>query len=381
MVIELRGVEFHNKGAQLMLLSILEKVRKEYPNAIFTMEKRTNVSEKDMRNHNIKTKYRFKKRNFDLSFLGHFFPKSYRTRNNIILDHEINIVLDGSGFAYGDFWGAEKCYNRLSKNLVKWKSQGKKVILLPQAFGPFENPKLRREMEKVIKHCDLIFTRDKYSNEHVLNLLPDVTNVFLKPDFTNLIKGKLPNRIVLPKIYTVIIPNFKMIESKVFEDRNKYINFLKYVVNYFQERGRNPVFLNHEGQKDYELMVDVNALLTQKIPLINEKDPLVIKGVISSASGILTSRFHGLVSGLSQNVPSLCLGWSHKYLALLEDYGVEQLLISEEDIQQDLLDKKLNLIINEDSRLKLENALKVSSSAQKELSNGMWNQIFSLINK
>ena len=39
MIIELRGVEFVNKGAELMLQAIVQKVRKELPNTIFVMEK------------------------------------------------------------------------------------------------------------------------------------------------------------------------------------------------------------------------------------------------------------------------------------------------------------------------------------------------------
>ena len=379
MVIELRGVEFHNKGAELMLLAILQKVREQYPTATFAMETRVNVSLKDKKKQGIKTKYVYKMRGLDLSFLGFFLPKSYRNRKNLILESEIDVVLDGSGFAYGDFWGAKKCYDRLSKHLSRWKSNGKKVILLSQAFGPFENQELKKEMIKVVKLTDLVFTRDKYSNSHVCNLLPNAKNVFLKPDFTNLIKGYVPERIILPKDYMVIVPNHKLIESKVFKNREEYIAFLKSAIIYLQEQGQLPVFLNHEGKKDYQLMEDVNQQLTEKIPLINEKDPLIIKGVIGGARSILTSRFHGLVSGLSQNVPSLCLGWSHKYLALLEDYGVENLLFEETDMNKERLEAKLDQVINEESRLSIVKVLQSSSVAQKKLSTEMWRQVFSTI--
>ena len=39
MNIELRGVNFFNKGAELMLHAIVSKVRKEMPDALFVLEK------------------------------------------------------------------------------------------------------------------------------------------------------------------------------------------------------------------------------------------------------------------------------------------------------------------------------------------------------
>jgi len=48
---------------------------------------------------------------------------------------EIEVILDVSGYAYGDAFGEHKTI-LMAKQSQAWKRQGKKVILLPQALGP-----------------------------------------------------------------------------------------------------------------------------------------------------------------------------------------------------------------------------------------------------
>jgi len=44
----------------------------------------------------------------------------------------------------------------------------------------------------------------------------------------------------------------------------------------------------------------------------------------------VASRFHAVVGCLSQSVPTLAFGWSHKYRELLDDFGVAERLVTAE---------------------------------------------------
>jgi colanic acid/amylovoran biosynthesis protein len=63
------------------------------------------------------------------------------------------------------------------------------------------------------------------------------------------------------------------------------------------------------------------------IEIVTETDPLILKRYLGTALFVVGSRFHALVSALSQGVPVLAVGWSHKYEALLSDYQQTERLL------------------------------------------------------
>jgi len=376
MVIELRGVEFHNKGAELMLHAILGRIRKEMPDTIFVMEKRASAPLKKQREVGIYTKVRVSKSRFGLSSAGVLVPKSIRRRFKLILEQEIEVVLDGSGFVFGDFWGAAKAGQRLADHIQQWKKDGKKVILLPQAFGKFNDVALKKKMEIILNHADLIFARDRYSFDYLKSIEATQERVFLKPDFTNLIQGVHPANFINYQGMVAIIPNHKLVESKVFKNRHDYLTFLHTLTDLVLKTGKIPFFLIHEGLKDLQLAQDVNLKFKKAIKIVQEDNPLQVKGIIGGSAAVVTSRFHGLVSALSQGVPCLCLGWSHKYSALMEDYNYAIGIITPEDLTLARLTAKVDLIANEESVNYYKDVLKAASTKQKILSEEMWRKVF-----
>lgn len=381
MIIELRGVEFQNKGAELMLRAILQIVKEEITDSIFVMEARSGAPIKEQRAAGIYTKLNKKKYGVNTGKVGLFIPKFIRRKFGFILDKEIDAVLDGSGFAFGDFWGAAKAGDRLANHIHRWKRQGKKVIVLPQAFGPFTKADIISKMETVLNEADLVFARDQYSFDYLKNLNAKQDNVYLKPDFTNLIKGVKPAGFKSQDLEVAIIPNNKLLESNIFKDRDDYLDVLHRIVVNIERHGRKPFFLIHEGVKDLKLAQDVNEKHKLKIPILKEDDPLKVKGIIGLSKAIVTSRFHGLVSALSQAVPCLCIGWSHKYLALMEDYGFVEGLLSKEDVHSDEIEKKIEMVIKTDTARAISEKLEQGGEKQKELSRAMWVQVFSVLKK
>lgn len=371
MIIELRGVEFTNKGAELMLHAILNYIRDKLPEAEFVMDRGSRAPISKLKQHNIQIKLNGRR----YSKLGKFIPRPVRRRFRYVLDHEIDIVLDGSGFAFGDQWGSAYAERRLGSNIEKWKAQGKKVILLPQAFGPFREPGLRQVMKRILIHSDLVFARELQSYHYLKELAPE-TPFQLAPDFTNLIKGRVPTGFNAETHQVALIPNYKMIEQT--NTRNTYVEFLMEAVREVNALGLNPYFLIHEGEKDRLIAEKVNRQLEKPIPIVVNDDPVMIKGIIASSRFIICSRFHGAVSALSQGVPCVVTSWSHKYEMLLNEYGFEVGLIRDLDdraTMRELLQKLADPVHN---RLIAEK-LTVASERQKERSLKMWDAVFQAI--
>lgn len=380
-IIELRGVEFHNKGAELMLHAILERVRQDFPEALFVMEQRESAPVHKQRELGIYTKMNYRKFGVNSAIWGTMLPAKVRHKLGYMLEKEINIVFDGSGFAFGDFWGAKKAGDRLADHIIRWKAEGKKIIMLPQAFGAFTDLKLRDKMKTVLDHADLVFARDKYSFEYLQGLEGEKSCIGLRPDFTNLIKGKLPKDFDSSKYQVAIIPNNKLLESSVFQNRTEYVEFLKNVCNLILSKGKIPFFLIHEGVKDLRLAEEVNQTFLLDIPILKEDNPLHVKGIIGTVDAVITSRFHGLVSALAQAVPCLCVGWSHKYLALMEDYDYSEGLLRDSELKgNEMLQDKIHMILDNESAQQVRKKLEQNSTKQKQLANEMWNLVFNTIN-
>jgi len=127
---------------------------------------------------------------------------------------------------------------------------------------------------------------------------------------------------------------------------DRYEPMLLEAIAHYRQRGLRPVFLNHEGLEDRNLISSINRQLVEPLSVIEEDDPLVIKGIISSASAVFCSRYHGCVSALSSGIPCIGTSWSHKYDALYQDYDVSNYLLdadADEAHVQRVIDASLNL--------------------------------------
>lgn len=376
MIFELRGVEFVNKGGELMLHAIMHELIKQYPNAKFAMEVRGKIVPKHkLDEYGILEIFRFRKKNIDLTCLGNYIPSFFLKKIRMVSESQIEIILDGSGFAYGEKWGFKKLHNYLGRYLDRWKKSGKIVVLLPQAFGPFDCLELKSEMARVIQKVDLIFARDQKSFRSLVDLY-NANQIIHSPDFTNLIGTsdninlKLPN----PKRVS-IIPNFKMVQNY---GEEVYFNFLLKSIEFFQLKNIICVFLNHEGEKDNFIIKKLNDQLTSKIEVFSPDDPLEIKRIISDSYIVITSRFHGLVSSLSQSVPCFATTWSHKYEMLLEDYDYKEGLLDLNDMKSTF--EKYELLLKEDYYFQVKGKLYKQAKLEKGKSKLMWRKVFDLIN-
>ena len=150
---------------------------------------------------------------------------------------------------------------------------------------------------------------------------------------------------------------------------------IKAIVHY-QKRGLRPIFLNHEGAEDRGLILSLNNQLDEPLEVIEENDPLVIKGIIASATAVFCSRYHGCISALSSGIPCIATSWSHKYEALYEEYGVSNLLLSA-DTNEPHLQRLIDESLGADSRFR-ERLFK-KAVTQKSNSLAMWDEITSIV--
>ncbi|RED65819.1 polysaccharide pyruvyl transferase family protein [Cohnella lupini] len=381
MFIELRGANFVNKGAELMLRAAIEQLTiRGSSNEIgvnlrcgsFSQRKSANLKHLmwiDSNKHPFIGKV--------ANVIGTIIPAGIRKYNRLILKSEVKTILDISGFSYSDQWGTESC-TTMAKLTSNWRKEGKKIILMPQAFGPFNKKESQDAFKEIIENVDLIFARDSVSLEYIKKLAPNAQNIREYPDFTNLLIGKKPFYFDEAQMESCIIPNYRMLDKAKKDIKDHYLNFLITCIKYLIDKKLNPFILVHESDRDYELVLEIEKKINKKIRVIREDDPVLIKGIIGNSKLVIGSRFHGLVSALSQGVPSLATGWSHKYNMLFKDYGVENYILHNLSSEKDIIDK-LDLFTNYSNQLEIRNTLNFHKDHQINLTNQMWDEVLKYI--
>ncbi|MAP16208.1 MAG: hypothetical protein CMO49_00360 [Verrucomicrobiales bacterium] len=377
LVIEIQKAGFINKGAQLMLLSVVSEIRELYPDATIIMET-TDINGEQPFEEVVKIgampKAHLVVKGIDLSWLFNVIPGRILRRFGLVLERDIDLLIDAAGFAYTSQWGNEPT-KQLRDKIRRCRSNGTRIVLLPQAFGPFDTAEIKRHMADVLMSSDLIFARDKVSRASLYNLLPNQENVWLAPDFTNLMKGIIPSYFN-PDVHQVcIVPNTRMID-KTSESAGTYIEFMKYIIEHLLRINSKPFILIHESN---DLML-ANQIINSglDVAIVNEDDPLVIKGIIGCSKLLIGSRFHSLVSGLSQGIPTIGTGWSHKYQELFEDYKWSEGLISLSIDKRELV-ALINKISDPIYAKELSSNLRNVASIERRKSKDMWSTVHSLI--
>lgn len=379
MIIEIRQAGFVNKGAELMLHAVVQKLRERYPEAKLTMAPDYGGADdtfEKMRALNLYPKAWFFRRGFDFGRLASFIPKKLLKQYGLVVTKEIDVVIDAAGFAYSDQWGGAVSAE-LARSSAVWKKNGTKLILLPQALGPFKESNIRKHVMSWTKNADLIFARERDSFKYLIDLVGNKDKIKVCSDFTNLVEGTLPQGYDSSNKRIALVPNYRMIDKTFGEESEAYLPFMIRCAQYLVSNGQKPFVLVHEGDNDMKLAVSISDAVGG-IPILKETNPLHIKGILGTCDSTIGSRFHGLVSALSQGVPSLATGWSHKYARLFEDYGFMDGIVDVLD-DEEVLHRKIDILINSDTSVALKQKLNKKSAVLKLASEQMWEVVFSEI--
>jgi polysaccharide pyruvyl transferase WcaK-like protein len=379
-IIEIRKVGFINKGAELMLYTILEKMKKEFPDAEFAMAPSVSTASAPYSKRaelGLYQKTQLWHKGFQFGFLANFIPAKIRNMYGIVLDKEVDIVIDAAGFSYSDQWGKYSCLE-LADSCKRWKNNGTKVILLPQAFGPYVSKYNQKGIKSALDNADLVFAREKVSYDYLVDLVGERQNLKMAPDFTNLVEGIVPEQFDKEVNRFCIVPNYRMIDKTNKKDSEAYLPFMIEVTRYAYEKGQKPFILVHEGVNDLVLAKKIRDAVSPAVQIVNEANPLKIKGILGVSSGTVGSRFHGLVSALSQGTPALATGWSHKYQMLFEDYGFPEGLINIQ-MSTEEIHKVMDLIIDDKNKAIVTKTIKQNSEKLKQQSIKMWDDVLAVL--
>jgi len=253
--------------------------------------------------------------------LGNALPRALRKRYGLSASHDVRGVVDASGFAYSDAFQLRSIQTEAAYSEV-WSKRHLPKVMLPQAFGPFNDQDKARFSSIVLDQAGLVFARDDTSLSYLEDLKLS-TIVKRAPDFTIPLSPPQIDR-VMPGPFVAIVPNSKIVAKQV-AGTSEYVSRLVEYGNACRSHGVDALVVVHESG-DLELGTEIGRRLVADV--FTHENPMILKAVIGQSELVVSSRFHAIVGGLSQGVPTLALGWSHKYRELLKDFGVENWLVT-----------------------------------------------------
>ena len=398
-IFEIRTVEVVNRGIALIPIAIKQRLQKEFPGAKFAIPPYCYQTEgiayavdncfypliwnMQMWEWQFKNPYKrltgtLRNHLRQFGYVAEMIPQAWCNKFGLIKESTVDVVLETKGFIFSDQWGISPV-REVNLNMRRWKKQGKKIILLPQAFGPFENKTIRKEMKAILDGSDLIFAREKTSFDYLKDISPDNTRIRQAPDFTNLLEGIAPENPGYYKDKIAIIPNARMLDKTGPKGAQAYRHFLQQALKTFRDHNQPFCMLLHEGRQiDYNLAQDAVASLQGKIEIISEPNPLKIKGIIGCCKAVVSARYHGLINALSQNVPAIAIGWSHKYEELMTDYQIPEAFIPLNCSPDDIA-TKLNLLLDPQILQNWNQKISTAAREEKAKAEQMWQDVFACI--
>ena len=263
----------------------------------------------------------------------------------------VDAAVDVSGFLFSDQRGMAA--ERLVPVVEAFAREGKPFVFLPQAWGPFEHPPVRELARRAVNAASVSYARDDISRAYLEGLeaggrieqAPDIAFLFgPSADGPRLLSeiGLDPGRLIV-----AIAPNMRVYERTQGEGtENVYYEALLRVGRELGARGAQVLLVPHEllpsgvdrPDDRYLCALLAEAMEGQEVAAVTEdRTAEDLKAMIGGCDLMVGSRFHALIAALSSGVPSVAVGWAHKYPELLGEFGMERLVFDHNDLTQEAL--------------------------------------------
>jgi polysaccharide pyruvyl transferase WcaK-like protein len=267
---------------------------------------------------------------------------------------ESDVLLDLGGITFVD--GRERFLPFNVLTLAPAMFLGVPVVKLSQAMGPFNSRWNRLAARAMLWRCRRIFARGGITADHLSRLgLPevrwsraaDVAFSYQPDDSLSSENEEKAAAILQAMAQPAAGPWIAFSPSAVMHEQaarrgGDYVGELLTAIAALAERRPEASFLvlpnaTREGQAtlrnndlaviemmrsraEGELALDA---LRRVVWVDFDLNTRSIRRLIGRASVLVTSRFHAMVAGLALGIPTLVVGWSHKYLEVLADFGLE----------------------------------------------------------
>lgn len=397
MLIELHGAGFENKGAELMLRTTRHELGQRLAQfspvidpTYGAYQSRCELGLKQIfpaRGHvgtsNYSNRLR-KQKQFSHPLVEKVFTKVMGQSTSgygCVNISQIQALVDISGFAYTDEWGTQPTQD-FAKLTTYYRLQNKPVILLPQAFGPFERSETQSAFSQIVDNATIIFARDEESYLNGIKVTKNSEKIFKAPDITLFYPDTPPSLDFDSSTYICVVPNARMLDQGKELWGDKYEIYLSNAIKTALNHQVKVYIVVHDSSgEDLKIAQRLcQQFADSDVALMEEVNPIQLKQFIANSLAIIGSRYHSLVAALSKCVPAIAIGWSHKYEMLFQDFELNRFLISPGTSLESFTDC-LTLLLDKSKNKLYRNQIYQKREAMELINQDMWDRVTSILSE
>lgn len=306
-----------------------------------------------------------------LRLLGLSLPGGWMPRNVRALK-ESRVLLDLFGVSFSD--GREKFlpFNVLSN----WPAMllGTPVVKLSQGLGSFKHPATRWVGRWMLRKCAKVYARGSDSfrmAEHIgvgepLDCAPDVAFGF-EDAFSVTSENTEYECDVLQRLREqrgagrrILVLSVSAVVHK--KCRNTGIDYpaaMARIAEHFVGCGHTVVLFPNATREGVESLHnnDLPILVSiadqtrtagaedRLIPIARDLNTASLRHVLAETDWLVASRFHAMIAGLSLGMPTMVLGWGHKYREVLAQFEIQENAYDYSELQVQSLVRRIEAFI------------------------------------
>lgn len=246
----------------------------------------------------------------------------------------------------------------------------KPVYVMPNSFGPFKGPFVKKIAKYALKKCKVVTSRETYSKkmlEYQLNInvqnYPDLAFTLPK---ANLNKHDIYIQYSLPldrKLVAITVRPYRFSN----EDNPKrayelFKNEMSKFIEWLYDQGYMPVIVEHTlainaHENDNACIKDIISNISlEKYRYISNKiyNCCDLKCIYSYCDYIIGTRFHSVIFSFGSDVPGIAIAYTgNKSQGIMHDIGLDDYVIQISNVRANLLKEKfINLEKNKSEVVK-----------------------------
>lgn len=332
------GAQFHNKGAQSLLFTVMSELRSRYGDVEIYYLPIDDCFQYEPGN------YRFHLVFDDLAYLDYIWQGKSVSRGLIrcgkemikwVLRHRkkkilrlsrvwsiVNAVVDVSGYALTSKFELRGTY-RYIRHINMAKKRGIPVVLMPQSFGPFEyaDDGVKQLLCAALNSADCIFAREPEGMDALVGIgvkqkvqqSADLVLQSKEVDWRSVFieKPVLSVKTLQTENNVAVIPNTQLYR---YGTKDQVLQAYRTIIEKLLQAGKTVYIFRHSN--DLAACEDIYDMFSNNkcVYLIRkEMSCLEYSMFVRQFDFIVASRFHSIVHAYREGIPAFILGWAIKY--------------------------------------------------------------------